>query len=90
MKKTKKATKVNGLWKRNQFHGAQPCARMMPCMLSVPVSRTRREDREPGRDLVADDLRRRADAAEQRPLVVRRPAGHQDADDHQSTVTAVM
>ena len=40
VKKMKKATKVNGLWKRNQCHGAQPCARMMPCMLSVPVSST--------------------------------------------------
>ena len=41
------------------------------------------KDREPGGDLVAHDLRRRADAAEQRPLVVGRPARHQDADHDQ-------
>ena len=56
---------------------------MMPCMLSVPVSSTTGKIDERGGDLVADDLRRRADAAEQRPLVVRRPARHQDADHHQ-------
>ena len=39
------------------------------------------DDRQGERDLVADDLRRRAEAAEQRVLVVARPAGHQQADD---------
>ncbi len=39
-KKTKNAVNVKGSWNRNHCHGAQPWARMMPCMLSVPVSST--------------------------------------------------
>ncbi len=54
---------------------------MMPCMLSVPARNTIGEHRQPGGNFVADDLRRRAHAAEQRPFVVRRPAGHENADD---------
>ena len=41
------------------------------------------DDRQRERDLVADDLRRRAQAAEERVLVVARPAGHQEPDDRQ-------
>ena len=41
------------------------------------------DDRQRQRDLVADDLGRRAQAAEQRVLVEARPAGHQQADDRQ-------
>ncbi len=40
----------------------------------------RHEDGEAGRDLVGDHLRRRAEAAEERPLGVGGPAGEQDAD----------
>ena len=36
-----------------------------------------------GRDLVGDDLRRAADGAEERPLRVRRPSAHDDADHDQ-------
>ncbi len=45
-------------------------------------------DDQGDRDLVADDLRHRAHAAKQRPLVVRAPAGHDQADHHQAGDTA--
>ena len=34
------ATKQNGLANMNQLFGAQPCARMIPCIESVPVIST--------------------------------------------------
>ena len=48
-----------------------------------PGQQDQADDRQRERDLVADDLRRRAEAAEQRVLVVARPAGHQQPDDRQ-------
>ena len=42
------------------------------------------DDRQGQRDLVADDLGRRAQPAEQRVLVEARPAAHQQADDRQA------
>ena len=39
-----------------------------------------RENRQPRRYFVTDYLRRRADSADQRPLVIRRPSRHQHAD----------
>ena len=52
--------------------------------LIVPASRIRPTTDERQRDLVADDLGRRAQAAQQRVLVEARPAGHQQADDGQA------
>ena len=74
------ATKVNGFANRNQCYGAQPCARMIPCIDSVPVISTTGKIDRPAGNLVTDDLRRRADSADQRPFVIRRPSRHQHAD----------
>ena len=80
MKKMTKATVAKGFVKTNHSQGQPPCARMIPCIERVPGHEHRHHDRDAGRDLVGDDLRGGAHAAEERPLGVRRPAGEQDAD----------
>ena len=49
----------------------------------MPTHHQRRQQREAERDLVGDDLRRLAHRAVQRPLRVRGPARHDDADRRQ-------
>ena len=48
-----------------------------------PGQQQQADDRQRQRDLVADDLGRRPQPAEQRVLVEARPAGHQQPDDRQ-------
>ena len=57
---------------------------MSSLKLSVPGKHHGADDREGQRDLVADHLRGAAQPAEQRVLVVARPAGDEQADHRQA------
>ena len=80
MKKMKKATNVNGSWKRFQFQKKPVCCMPIVFRFSVPGDDDRDEDAHRPRHLVADHLGRLADAAEQRPLAARGVAGQDHAE----------
>ena len=58
-----------------------PAAARSRLSVTLPASSSTGIERHAHRDLVGDHLRARAQAAEQRVLVVRRPAGEHDAVD---------
>ena len=77
----KKISAPSGWRNTNQSQNQPDCWIAIWLRLIVPASRIRPTTRERQRDLVADDLGRGAQPAQQRVLVEARPAGHQQADD---------
>ena len=84
----KKTTNASGCWKTYQFQNQPDWCSTMVLRLQRAGEHDHADRREQQRQLVADDLRRGAQAAQQRVLVEARPAAHHQADHGQAADTA--